>query len=127
MIRSILYMLVMLCLCSCRSTDVSTYVSKNDTTYIHTINHDSIHTIDSVYIYHNDTTHIVYKSRNNYRYKVSHDTLYQVVRDTIYIKNDSSKLPRSMSILNDKISCSALTIAIVVILFILLFISKKFK
>ena len=117
-------LVVLLCLCSCRSADISHYVSTSDTTYIHTINHDSIHTTDSVYIYQNDTTRFVYKSRNNYIYKVSKDTLYKVLRDTIYIKNDNSKLQRSTSHNDNKVLCASLTIAI---LLILLFIYKKFK
>lgn len=126
MIRSILYMLVLLCLCSCRSSHISSYVSQNDTTYIHTINHDSIHTIDSVYIFQNDTTRLVYKSRNNYRYKVSHDTLYKVVRDTIYIKNDSSKLLSCAHGFSTISFAQCFTIATILI-FILLFIYLKRK
>lgn len=123
MIRSILYMLVLLCLCSCRSADISSYVSKSDTTYIHTINHDSIHRIDSVFIYQNDTTRVVYKSRNNYIYKVSKDTLYKVVRDTIYSTNIQNKDCSSSHERDDH----PYFWIFVVVLFILLFIYLKRK
>ena len=124
MIRSILYMLVvLLCLCSCRSSHISSYVSQSDTTYIHTINHDSIHTTDSVYIFQNDTTCVVYKSRNNYIYKVSKDTLYKVLRDTIYTTNiQKSALSSARSAREFPYFC-----IIVVSILILVFIYKKFK
>ena len=118
-----LWLVGLLSLCSCRSSDVFHYVSNNDTTHIHTINHDSIHTIDSVYIYHNDTTHVVYKSRNNYIYKVSKDTLYKVVRDTIYLSNIQNK---EFSSSHERSDHPYFWI-IVVLLLVLLFIFKKFK
>lgn len=118
-----LWLILLLCLCSCRSADISHYVSMSDTTYIHTINHDSIHTTDSVFVYQNDTTRVVYKSRNNYIYKISKDTLYKVVRDTIYTTNIQNK----DCISPHERDGHPLFCIIVVSILILLFIYKKFK
>ena len=119
--------LILLLLVGCRSSDVSSYVSKSDTTILTISKYDSIIYRDSIYIYDRDTIKYVYKQRDNYHVKQHHDTIYKIYHDTIYIANSyssSSKLPRSTSIYDYKILCAALTIVIVLIL---VFMYKKFK
>lgn len=117
----------MLLLVGCRSADISSYVSKSDTSIITISKYDSIIYRDSIYIYDRDTIKYVYKQRDNYHVKQHHDTIYKVYHDTIYIANSyssSSKLQRCTSYNDNKLLCAALTISIILIL---VFIYKKFK
>lgn len=122
----IIYLLLVLFLFGCRSADISSYISKSDTTIQTKSKVDTIMYSDSIYVYDRDTIMYVYRQRYNYHVKHHHDTIYKVFRDTIYAKNIHERKLSSLIDFDERYDYSLFWI-IVVLLVILLFIYKKIR
>ena len=123
MLKYLYFLLVLLLLVGCRSSEVFSYCSKSDTTITTISKYDSIIYRDSIFIYDRDTIKYVYKQRDNYHVKHHHDTIYKIYHDTIYTTNIQNKAYNSAH----ERDYHPLFWIIVVLLIILLFIYKKFK
>lgn len=124
--RYFLLVILLLCLQSCCSSHIPTYVAKSDTCFI-TQNHvDSIYLHDSIMVntYRDSDTiiKVITNHRHHYHYRNIVDTIYKVRVDTIHTQ--ISHTPRSMSAIS---SVTPTLFLVILLIFIIIIVYVRFS
>lgn len=126
MIR-LLYILIVLCLTSCRTQYIPIHSVTHDSLYINKVRYDSIYKHDSVYIVNRGDTVYLYKFKTIYQYKMLRDTVKVSKVDTIRVPYPIERKLSKWEGLKQEVGGIAIGGIVVVILALIVWLCRRFR